>query len=476
MRPFTVAYADGHEPQFRMMHFEDALSYLLSLGHETLTIKLGLENTETLLKALGNPQRLFPSVQIAGTNGKGSTAAFLDSICRAAGIRSGLFTSPHVISITERIKVEGKPISEVQFARLTGVVKAVAEQLVARGELSTLPTFFEHVTAIALLAFARAGVELAVLETGLGGRLDSTTAAQAEVVAITSIAMDHQEHLGNTLAEIAAEKAAIIRLGVTAIIARQQQEAFAVISRRCQSVGVEPLFIGSSDGSVPTHDCTSRVSSTTADGRAIVSFVTPEATYEEVALALRGRHQVDNAATAIAIAEALRKNGFQISPEAIVYGIATASHPGRLEIWGGAPRFLFDGAHNAASARALRDYLDEFVKDPRTIIFAAMRDKSLTEMMATLFPEAAQVILTTLENPRAAVIDELMIALPNACDRSKISHAATVSEAVDLARDTTPSHGVVCVTGSLHLVGEAQELLMERGHPCPHERVSAKQI
>src|SRR5215831_10317423 len=207
------------------MTFEQALSYLLSLGHETLTIKLGLKNTETLLAALGNPQRLFPAVQIAGTNGKGSTAVFLDSICRVAGIRTGLFTSPHLITITERIKVDARPILEIQFARLTSVVKAVAEQLVTRGELQTLPTFFEHVTATALLAFARGHVELAILETGLGGRLDSTTAARANIVAITQIAMDHEEYLGYTIEEIASEKAAIIRPGVAAVIAPQTQAA-----------------------------------------------------------------------------------------------------------------------------------------------------------------------------------------------------------------------------------------------------------
>src|SRR5437762_1065681 len=207
------------------MSFDEALSYLLSLGHETLTIKLGLKNTETLLSALDNPHKKFRSVQIAGTNGKGSTAVMLDSICREAGIRTGLFTSPHLISITERISITGEQVTEADFARFTAQVKETAEELVKQGKLETLPTFFEHVTAIALLAFREATVDLAILETGLGGRLDSTTAARAETVAITSIAMDHEEYLGHTLAEIAAEKAAIIRPGVVAIIAPQIEES-----------------------------------------------------------------------------------------------------------------------------------------------------------------------------------------------------------------------------------------------------------
>src|SRR5882762_7566786 len=214
------------------MSFDEALSYLLSLGHETLTIKLGLRNTKTLLAALGDPHREFPSIQIAGTNGKGSTAVTLDSICRAAGIRTGLFTSPHLTSITERLQIAGEQVSETDFARLTAQVKECAAELVAQGRLKTLPTFFEHVTAIALLAFREAKVELAILETGLGGRLDSTTAAGADIVAITPIAMDHEEYLGNTLAEIAAEKAAIIRPGVTVIVAPQSKEAREVIIRQ----------------------------------------------------------------------------------------------------------------------------------------------------------------------------------------------------------------------------------------------------
>src|SRR2546423_9960931 len=274
------------------MDFEQTLSYLLSLGHETLTIKLGLESTETLLAALGDPQRQFPAVQIAGTNGKGSTAAFLDSICRAAGIRAGLFTSPHLVSITERIKIGGEQISEDQFAHFTSIVRETAEELVARGNLQTLPTFFEHLTAIALLAFRDAKVELAILETGLGGRLDSTTAAGADIVAITPVAMDHQEYLGTTLREIAGEKAAIIRQGMTAIIAPQEEAAFEVIMRRCESADVVPRLIDPSHHSSrqQTEDrirFRNRVEETTRDGRCIVTFDSGSATYGNVTVALR---------------------------------------------------------------------------------------------------------------------------------------------------------------------------------------------
>src|ERR1044072_2466163 len=240
------------------MNFEAAVEYLLSLGHETLAIKLGLRNTELLLNAIDNPDRAFQSVQIAGTNGKGSTAAMLDSICRAAGIKTGLYTSPHLVSITERIKFSGAEITREDFASCATTVREASEQLEA------LPTFFEQVTAIALLAFRKAHIELAILETGLGGRLDSTTAANAHIVAITQIALDHQEYLGNTIASVAAEKAAIIRPGVRAVIGKQQYpEALEVLLERCKETGVTPILV---DDSLAGH----------------------------LNLSLRGRHQLDN--------------------------------------------------------------------------------------------------------------------------------------------------------------------------------------
>ena len=410
------------------MLFAEAHRYLLSLGHETLTIKLGLTNTERLLAALGDPHKRFPSVQIAGTNGKGSTAVMLESICREAGIRVGLFTSPHLISITERIRIDGREITEDEFARLTEQVKQTAEALVQRGELQTLPTFFEHLTAIALLAFREANVELAILETGFGGRLDSTTAAGAQIVAITPIAMDHEEYLGQTLAEIAAEKAAIIRPGVRAIIATQEDETMSVISARCEEVGVTPRL-------VLAHQ------------------------YENVKLGLRGRHQVANAATAIALAEALRENEFTISNEAIVSGLENAKHPGRLEFWEGKPPILFDGAHNPAAAQALREYLDEFVHQPITMIFGAMRDKRLRDIAAILFPVASKVILTELDNPRAATAGDLRTACPEDFGQRDLHGARSVTEALQVALEVTGPDGLILVTGSLYLVGAAQEEL-----------------
>jgi len=397
------------------MNFEAAVDYLLSLGHETLAIKLGLRNTELLLNALDNPEHAFQSVQIAGTNGKGSTAAMLDSICRAAGIKTGLYTSPHLVSITERIKISGAEITREDFAACATTVREVSEQLEA------LPTFFEQVTAIALLAFRKAHIELAILETGLGGRLDSTTAANAHIVAITQIALDHQDYLGNTIAGIAAEKAAIIRPGVRAVIGRQRYpEALEVLLERCKETGVTPILIDD-------------------DSRSLA---------ERVTLSLRGRHQIDNAAVAIHLAQLL-----DIPHAAIVRGLETTQHPGRLELIPHQPSFLIDGAHNPAGAESLRTYLDEFAQRPLTLVFGAMRDKQLDEIGEILFPVADVLVLTTVNNPRTATIEMLEpVALRYA--QGKVLKSDGGAAALQTALANTPGKGMICVSGSLYLVGE----------------------
>jgi dihydrofolate synthase/folylpolyglutamate synthase len=434
------------------MNFDEALQYLLSLGHETLAIKLGLSNTERLLDALGNPQSSFPSVQIAGTNGKGSTAVMLEATARAARLKTGLYTSPHLNRITERIRINNQEISREDFARLTTRIRGTAEQLIAEGALSTLPTFFEHLTAIAFAAFDEAGIQLAILETGLGGRLDATTTARAEVVAITPVALDHQEYLGETLVEIAAEKAAIIRPGVMAVVAPQAPEALEVILERCAACEVVPHM----------SECQVEVLGAADLGRMRVSFETKEDSYQNVLLGLRGRHQITNASIAIALAEGLRERGFHIPRAAIIEGIESAEHAGRLELQSvGASKLLFDGAHNEAGALALRIFLDEFVTAPLTLIFGAMRDKDLAEMTAALFPIAGQLILTQPSNPRAATLETLARLVPQSSDSSRITLAACASDAFHAARAQTPPHGLICVTGSLYLIGEVQEVLSQ---------------
>lgn len=411
------------------MNFQSAVEYLLGLGYETLAIKLGLRNTELLFAALDHPERAFPSVQIAGTNGKGSTAAMLDSICRAAGIKTGLYTSPHMVSITERIRVSGIEITPEDFAACATAVRDASEQLLQNKQIEALPTFFEQLTAIALLAFRNARIELAILETGLGGRLDSTTAANARIVAITSIAFDHEEYLGDTIESIAAEKAAIIRPGVEAVIARQSESsALDVLLKHCEQTGVTPILAADS----PSND---------------------------VVIGLPGRHQIDNAAVAIALAELLKAEGFAISRSAIIAGLKNAKHAGRLELFPYKPPFLLDGAHNPAGAQSLRDYLDEFAPRPLTLVFGAMRDKQLEQMGEILFPVADPLVLTTIDNPRSATLDTLQtIAARFAQGKTLTSNSS--AEALRIALANTSPEGLICIAGSLYLIGEIRPLIL----------------
>lgn len=429
------------------MNFDESVNYLYALGNEVLAMKLGLENITKVLNALGNPHHNFFIVQIAGTNGKGSTCAFLDAICRSAGIKTGLYTSPHLVSVTERIKIDGEEIGEKEFARHATRIRALSEELVEKGELEAVPTFFEQVTAIAMAAFWEAGIELGVLETGLGGRFDATTATQAEMVAITPIDYDHQQILGATLTEIAAEKAAIIRHDTRVLVAPQRKEAEKVISGKCREVGVEPIW------AIPDV----RLIENLGGGFLYLSFNTSETEYK-VDFAMQGRHQWINADLAIRLAENLRDFKFKISKDAIETGVEIAKHKGRLEFYQG---ILFDGAHNIAGARALREYLDEFIAEPLTMVFGAMRDKDLSEIAEIVFPKAETLILAKADNPRSMETADLMKFLPENFNREKAVEAQSVEDAMRLARRLAGHKNLICVTGSLYLVGEVQKILGE---------------
>jgi len=421
------------------MDFAESTHYLFSLGNEVSAMKLGLDNIGKLLSALGDPQKKYLKVQVAGTNGKGSVCAFLGSICREAGVRAGIFTSPHLVSVTERIVTECKQIGEDTFAGVATRVRETAERMLASGELEYRPTFFEQITAIALTVFAEAGVDLAILETGLGGRLDATTAARAEIAAVTQIDFDHQEYLGETLAEITSEKAAIIRADSRVIIGDQGVDAEYLINKRLSALGV--------DGHFADH-----VRVTDSGG---LRFETEHSAYDVPELGLKGRHQIENAKVALLVAEVLGES-FPITGEHISAGLGNARHPGRLERQG---RFLFDGAHNPAGAEALRAYLDESVEEPVTMIFGAMREKDIARIANTLFPSAKVLVLTQPQNSRAMTVAELSEYVPPEFDRGKVITTANVAEAIEAAGSATAENGVIVVTGSLYLVGEAKSLL-----------------
>ncbi|MEO7540234.1 MAG: bifunctional folylpolyglutamate synthase/dihydrofolate synthase [Pyrinomonadaceae bacterium] len=387
-------------------------------------MKLGLENIRKLLHALGDPQNNYLKVQVAGTNGKGSVCAFLDSICGESLINRGVCTSPHLVSITERIRINGADISEKDFSRHATQVRLVAENLLADGILEYMPTFFEQVTAIALFAFAEAEVDLAILETGLGGRLDATTAAGAGIAAITQIDIDHQEYLGEAIAQIAGEKAAIIHSGSKVVLGEQSPEVMKILLDRCLEVGAVPIT-GKTEAIEPT------------------------------VLGLNGRHQIENANIAKALAQILNTS-FPISEQHIADGLKNARHPGRLEFSG---RYLFDGAHNAAGARALRGFLDESVTQPITLIFGAMKGKDVSEIANALFPKARHLILTRPANSRAMLPKEIVMLIQPNFNRENLSLTGTAAEAMAKANEKTSDDGIILVTGSLYLVGEVKKIL-----------------
>lgn len=428
------------------MNFTESQNYLYGLGNEVLAMKLGLENIRTLLSALGNPEKNYLKIQIAGTNGKGSTVAFLESICVWAGIEVGATVSPHLISVTERVRLNGDEISEKEFARLATKIRETSEKLVENGKLETVPTYFEQVTAIALLAFAEAKVEIAILETGLGGRFDATTAANAEIVAITPIDLDHQRILGGTIEQIAAEKAAIIREDTKVFVAEQKREAEKVIYGKCRETGVEAVW--------------SKPKVTVIEDLGGVLYVNYETalTDYKAEMNLAGKHQWTNANLAILIAENLKDFGFKIEKKDIETGIETAEHRGRLEFWNG---FLFDGAHNISGAKALDDYLEEFDKKPIVMIFGAMHDKDLTEIAEILFAKAAKLILTKPDNPRSMEAEEILKFVPSDF-QGEVFQTETVEEALKKAEEVSDENDLKLITGSLYLVGEAQKILKSK--------------
>lgn len=432
------------------MNFNEAESYLLSLGNEVTAMKLGLGNIRKLLQAIGDPQTQYLKVQVAGTNGKGSVCAFLNAICISAGVRVGMFTSPHLISITERIQFNGVPISEDDFAKYATKVRSVAEDLVANRTIESISTFFEQVTAIALLAFADAKVELAILETGLGGRLDATTAANAEIAVITRIDYDHQEYLGETMEEIAAEKAAIIHNGSTVVIGDQSPAALKVILDRCKSLDI-----------IPQAATKQYIWGMEISGKSSVrEFDVVPPTDLGVVPGLKGRHQVDNAHIAIMVAGTLAIDfGLPISEEQIKRGIENARHPGRLESIG---RYLLDGAHNPSGAIALRAYLDKEIDRPITLVFGAMKDKEVHAITKEIFPLTQNIVLTEPSNSRAMKTSEIVSQMPEDIN-AKVYETNSVKEALQKAERVSMDDGIILITGSLYLVGESMRILRKRG-------------
>jgi dihydrofolate synthase/folylpolyglutamate synthase len=464
------------------MSYESAISRMFALGHElaqTPSHKFDLAHMRVLLEAMQHPEQRFPSVLIAGTNGKGSTAATLASILRASGLKTGLYTSPHLMRINERIRVNGQEISDDDFARLHGEVDGAAERLVEQGKLPWHPSFFEMMTAIAFEHFAHEQVEIAVLEVGMGGRLDATNVVEPRISVITDISLDHQKFLGNTVGEIAREKVGIIRAGGVVVTLPQQPEANDVIGNTILELGargvsavpyVPPVSPGSGDYLVKVKRGGETLHASSGEAAKSYIYRYPLQVMKHqivVETALVGRHQLRNVALAIAAAEELSKQGFAgITPQTIERGIRETRWPGRFEVMTarpGWPEIVLDVAHNPAGAWALRSALSERYGDrPLLFVFGAMRDKAISEMTEILFPLAERVIATRAENPRSATPEEIQQA--GARTGTEIEVAADIATALAQARQwagKTPGKAIV-VTGSIYLVGEAMQVLTAR--------------
>ncbi len=433
------------------MNFQESVRYLLSLGRElaaptqAAASKFNLENIAILAKSLGHPEQKYLSVHIAGTNGKGSTAAFLESILRRVGYRTGLYTSPHLERINERIRVDGEEIPDAAFADIFSRIHAVIEGLLADGTLRAHPTFFECVTAIAFLYFAEAGVRFAVFETGLGGRLDSTNIIIPQVSIITRIDFDHENFLGHSLREIAGEKAGVIKPGVPVIIAEQRDEARHVLLAKAHKSGA-PV--------VETNTAFSIESSQMEDGgvRALVREIASGNKYQ-LNPQLAGRFQLQNALNAVAAVRVLQSQGFKIGDNAIEQGIATAVWPGRIEKVHSNPDIYLDGAHNPSAARELAIFLEENLRAKKLIIiFGALRDKAVDEIAGILFPLASEVIFTQPDTSRSISSSQLAeIAGHHASHFTIIPDAG---KALESAIVQAAPQDVICITGSLYLVGQ----------------------
>lgn len=417
------------------MDFRESLEFLYGL--QRFGIKLGLDNTRTLLERAGTPQQHFPCVHVAGTNGKGSTAAFLAAILQEAGLRVGLYTSPHLQAFGERIRINGVALSEAEVVALTEKIRPWSTGIPV--------TFFEFTTVMALHAFAQAQVDIAILETGMGGRLDATNAVTAVLSLISPISLDHQEHLGTTLRAIAAEKAGIIKEEVPVICAQQEKEVREVVEEQAAACQAPFLYAGR-DFLVTTNDSATFAYDDTENHH-----------LPALRSGLAGGHQPNNAALAIAAALRLRRLGFTITDAAIRRGLASVYWPGRLEWWGTNRQILLDGAHNTAGARVLADYLGTLNVAAIHWLVGVKNDKNYHDILAALLPLTSRLYAVA---PPAipATGPEALVALASQAGVPAQAYANT-EEGLQAARIACQPGEIILVAGSLFLVGAVRELL-----------------
>jgi dihydrofolate synthase/folylpolyglutamate synthase len=436
----------------KALHFLDTL-----IDHERLRVvryntdNFDLDRMRTLLRRLGNPQDQFRSIHIAGTKGKGSTCAMLSAMLQACGYKVGLYTSPHMVDIRERIVINGEMIPYADFSRLVRQI----EPIIAR--IKPHPTFFDVITAVAFKYFADHKVDIAVVETGLGGRLDSTNVIKPEVTAITSISKDHMQQLGYTLPKIAEEKAGIFKSGVPAISVMQDPEVEAVLRRVAEKVGAPLDITGKS------IEFSYRFESSRQSGpQNRVCLTTPNSKFEHLAVPLLGEHQAINCGLALGVIDRLKQRGIAISDSKVMEGLARTRIQGRMEMIATTPRIIVDGAHNAASVDAMMRAIGQHVPyDSMVVIFGCCADKDVSGMLEKITGGADKVIFTNVNSIRTANPDELAARYIELYGKMA-QVAPTLHGALEIALRAVTKEDLICITGSFYLVGEAKKLLANR--------------
>lgn len=438
--------------------YAKALRYLASLtDHERLRIvryntqNFDLERMRNLLRKISNPHEHFRSVHIAGTKGKGSTCAMIAGMLRANGYKVGLYTSPHLLDVRERICINGEMISQADFTRLVKMI----EPIVARAKPT--PTYFDVLTAIAFKHFAEQKVDIVVVETGLGGRLDSTNVIKPEVTAITSISKDHMAQLGNTLAKIAEEKAGIFKPGVPAVTVVQDPEVEPVLKRVAERVGAPFDVCGKS------MEFSFRFESSRLQGpHNYICLTTPNSRFEHLPVPLLGEHQAINCGLALAVIDKLKQRGLPVNDMKAMEGLSKTTLPGRMEIIHQQPRVLVDGAHNAASIDAMMRAIGQHIPyDSMIVIFGCCADKDVSGMLQRITAGADKVIFTKVDSIRTADPDELAATYTELYGKMA-QVAPNLEAALAIANRAVTKEDLICITGSFYLVGEAKRLFNTR--------------
>ncbi|MDI3482093.1 MAG: dihydrofolate synthase / folylpolyglutamate synthase [Tepidanaerobacteraceae bacterium] len=447
-----------------MASYKEALEYIHGLNR--FGAKLGLENITHLLDILGNPHQGVKIIHVAGTNGKGSTCAMLDSILREAGYKVGLYTSPYLEVFNERIRINGQNISDDDIARVTQKVRDAISIMLQKN--LNHPTEFEVVTAIGFVYFKEQAVDFIVLEVGMGGRLDATNVALPLVSVITPISFDHQQYLGNTLGDISREKCGIIKPGVPVVSGPQEQEALQVIRKTCIELGCPLTLVAGKhvDFDIRAEQLIKYTSLQNSVSGQIFNVYTPKNDYKNLKINLLGDHQLENAATAVGAIEALELSGIKIPRKAIYSGLEKARWPGRLEILREKPIVLIDGAHNIAGIKMLKKAILKYFPQKRKIlVLGILGDKDYRNMIGEIAPIADEIITTAPDNPRALSAKALAEAVKESCasidgKKIRVSEKNEIREAVDLALDLASPEDVIVFAGSLYMIGTVRTIFM----------------